>query len=188
MDNTIDFQEFINSKTILHDDTMDNTIDFQEFINSKTVIHDDIIDNYFDGLKLLIKNSSKVDIITYDKINIILLFSVSECDKNGHYYFERTLEKNCDIVSDFSFESLNKNARMSLIIGDNEYDYNKIDPFIIVSSQYNEFKFKITFNEKPNINDKIKISYRCYIMNNDDRKLFVKNRIKTKTNIYSNGL
>ena len=55
---------------------MDNTIDFQEFINSKTILHDDTIDNYFDGLKLLIENSGKVDIITYNRTNRFLLFSV----------------------------------------------------------------------------------------------------------------
>ena len=169
---------------------MNNTINFQEFINSKTILHDDTIDNYFDGLKLLIENSGKVDIITYNRTNRFLLFSVSvlECDKDGNYYFERSLERNCDIVSDFSFESLNQNARMSLIIGGNEYDYNKIDPFIIVSSQYHEFKFRITFNEEPNSNDKIKISYRCYLMNINDRELFAKNIIRTKTNIYSDGM
>ena len=106
-----------------------------------------------------------------------------ECDKNGHYYFERSLFRNNDIVSDFSFESSNENARMSLFIGGNEYDYNKIDPFIIVSSQYHEFKFRITFNEKPNADDEIKISYRCYLINSEDRRVLVRSTIKTKTNI-----
>ena len=77
---------------------------------------------------------------------------------------------------------------MSIFIGGNEYDYKKIDSFIIVSSQYHDFKFRITFNEKPNADDKIKISYRCYLMNIEDRRLFARSIIRTKTNVYSDGM
>ena len=40
-------------------------IDYQTFIKSKSIIHNDAIDNYHDGIKFLI--NSKSDVISYDK-------------------------------------------------------------------------------------------------------------------------
>lgn len=40
-------------------------IDYQAFIESKSIIHNDTIDNYHDGLKFLINSES--DVISYNK-------------------------------------------------------------------------------------------------------------------------
>lgn len=56
--------------------------------------------------------------------------------------------------------SSNSNVKMTFIIGGQEYDH--INIFLPVISQYHELKIKLIFTE-PKIEDKISILYKLFI-------------------------
>ena len=160
---------------------------YSDFIKSKIVSHNDNIDTYSDGIKHLIE--SKADIVSYNTQKNLVLFNVAvlEVDKNGDYIYEYSLERQADIIDNIHIVSSNNNVKMKFIIGGDEYDH--INTFLSVVSQYHEFKIKLLFTE-PKIDDKISICYRNYLLNSDLRKK-IKTRgniIKTDTNIYTEGM
>ena len=160
---------------------------YSDFIKSTTLSHNDNIDTYSDGIKHLIE--SKADIVSYNTQKNLVLFNVAvlEVDKNGDYIYEYSLERQADIIDNIHIVSSNNNVKMKFIIGGDEYDH--INTFLSVVSQYHEFKIKLLFTE-PKIDDKISICYRNYLLNSDLRKK-IKTRgniIKTDTNIYTEGM
>ena len=160
---------------------------YSDFIKSTTLSHNDNIDTYSDGIKHLIE--SKADIVSYNTQKNLVLFNVAvlEVDKNGDYILEYSLERQADIIDNIHIVSSNNNVKMKFIIGGEEYDH--INTFLSVVSQYHEFKIKLLFTE-PKVDDKISICYRNYLLNNDLRKK-IKTRgniIKTDTNIYTEGM
>ena len=163
------------------------TIFYEDFINSATVSHNDSIDTYSDGIRYLIE--SKADIISYNTQKNILLFNVAvlEVDKNGDYIYELSLERQADIIDNIHIVSSNSNVKMTFIIGGEEYEH--INTFISVLAQYQEFKIKLIITE-PKVEDKISICYRNYLLNSDLRKKIttIGNIIKTDTNIYTDGM
>ena len=167
--------------------SQDITIFYDDFIKSATFSHNDSIDTYSDGIKHLIE--SKADIVSYNTQKNLVLFNVAvlEVDKNGDYIYEYSLERQADIIDNIHIVSSNNNVKMKFIIGGDEYDH--INTFLSVVSQYHEFKIKLLFTE-PKVDDKISICYRNYLLNNDLRKK-IKTRgniIKTDTNIYTEGM
>ena len=160
---------------------------YSDFIKSTTLSHNDNIDTYSDGIKHLIE--SKADIVSYNTQKNLVLFNVAvlEVDKNGDYIYEYSLERQADIIDNIHIVSSNNNVKMKFIIGGDEYDH--INTFLSVVSQYHEFKIKLLFTE-PKIDDKISICYRNYLLNSDLRKKITTrgNIIKTDTNIYTEGM
>ena len=159
---------------------------YSDFIKSKIVSHDDNIDTYYDGIKHLIE--SKADIVSYNtQKNLLFNVAVLEVDKNGDYIYEYSFERQADIIDNIHIVSSNNNVKMKFIIGEEEYDH--INTFLSVVSQYQEFKIKLLFTE-PKIDDKISICYRNYLLNSDLRKKITTrgNIIKTDTNIYTDGM
>ena len=160
---------------------------YSDFIKSTTLSHNDNIDTYSDGIKHLIE--SKADIVSYNTQKNLVLFNVAvlEVDKNGDYIYEYSLERQADIIDNIHIVSSNNNVKMKFIIGRDEYDH--INTFLSVVSQYHEFKIKLLFTE-PKIDDKISICYRNYLLNSDLRKKITTrgNIIKTDTNIYTEGM
>ena len=167
--------------------SQDITIFYDDFIKSATFSHNDSIDTYSDGIKHLIE--SKADIVSYNTQKNLVLFNVAvlEVDKNGDYIYEYSLERQADIIDNIHIVSSNNNVKMKFIIGGDEYDH--INTFLSVVSQYHEFKIKLLFTE-PKIDDKISICYRNYLLNSDLRKKITTrgNIIKTDTNIYTEGM
>ena len=160
---------------------------YSDFIKSKIVSYNDNIDTYSDGIKHLIE--SKADIVSNNTQKNLVLFNVAvlEVDKNGDYIYEYSLERQADIIDNIHIVSSNNNVKMKFIIGGDEYDH--INTFLSVVSQYHEFKIKLIITE-PKIDDKISICYRNYLLNSDLRKKIttIGNIIKTDTNIYIDGM
>ena len=163
------------------------TMFYDDFIKSATFSHNDSIDTYSAGIKHLIE--SKADIVSYNTQKNLVLFNVAvlEVDMNGDYIYEYSLERKADIIDNIHIVSSNNNVKMKFIIGGEEYDH--INTFLSVVSQYHEFKIKLLFTE-PKIDDKISICYRNYLLNSDLRKKITTrgNIIKTDTNIYTEGM
>jgi len=53
---------------------------------------------------------------------------------------------------------------------------------------YEDFQIRVTFLEKPKINDEFKILLRYYLINTVDRMKLATNRIETENFIYTNGV
>ncbi len=161
------------------------TIDYKKFINSKSIKHSDDANDYFSGLKFLIQ--SEADIVTYNGIDKLLLFNISvlNIDKDGNYFYEYAINRNYDIIDNISFNSTNKNIKMTYTI--NQLEYDILNEFISISAQYSEFKLKFTFTEKPSVDDVIEIKYRNYLINSKDRELLSKNMVVTDAHKYSSG-
>ena len=172
---------------------MTNTIDLEDFLSSKKIVHGEREMNHTEGLTFFLENNQKenTDIITYNYTRRFSMLSISvlEIDKNGNYFYEYSLDRNADIVDNIRFESSsNLYAQLTYYIGGIEYLPEEIEKFVVVSAQYHEFKVRITFTEKPNLGDKFKLLFRYYLINSPDRTLLSKSRIKTKTNIYNYGM
>ena len=158
---------------------------YSDFIKSKIVSHNDNIDTYFDGIKYL--TESEADIVSYTtQKNILFNVDVLEVDENGDYIYEYSLERQADIIDNIHIVSSNNNVKMKFIIGGDEYDH--INTFLSVVSQYHEFKIKLLITE-PKLEDKISIWYRNYLLNSELRENIRKEHIiKTDTNIYTTGM
>ena len=154
----------------------------------KSTNHNDSIETYSDGIKYLIE--SKSDIVSYNTQKNLTLFNVAvlEVDKKGNYIYEYILERQADIIENIYIISSNDNIKMTFIIGGEEYDY--INTFIPILSQYHEFKLKFIFSEKPTMDDKISIYYKNYLIKSDLRKelIITKGKTRTDTNIYTDGM
>ena len=172
---------------------MADTINLEDFLSSKKIVHGESEINHTNGIRFLIENQEKenADIITYNYTKHFSMFGISvlEMDKKGNYFYEYSLDRNGDIVDNICFESCsNLNAQLSYYIGGIEYTPEEIDKFVVVSAQYHDFKVRITFLKKPNPGDEFKILSRYYLINSPDRTLLSKSRIRTKNNIYNYGM
>jgi len=163
-------------------------INYDDMINNLNILHSNTISNMTDGLKFLI--DSQCDGISYNRTREFLLSNIDvfERDNYGNYFYEYSLDRENDIIDNFNFESTNKNVKYNYIIGGYKYDINDINEFITIASQYSDFIIRITFLEKPNINDEIKMYYRVFLLETDLRNYFIKNAIKTKSILYSDGM
>jgi hypothetical protein len=172
---------------------MSDTINLEDFLSSKKIVHGEREMNHTEGLTFFLENNQKenTDIITYNYTRQFSMLSISvlEIDKNGNYFYEYSLDRNADVVDNIRFESCsNLNAQLTYYIGGIEFSPEEIDKFVVVSAQYHEFKIRITFIKKPNLGDKFKLLFRYYLINSPDRTLLSKSRIKTKNNIYNYGM
>jgi len=171
---------------------MENAINLQEFLSSKTILHSETASEFDDALRILIEDKPTADIITYNHTRHFLLSSmgVLEKDIDEHSFYEFTVEKSCDIVDNIRFETAsNLTVQLSYNIGGINYTPEELDEFVIVSSQYNNLTIRITFLEEPTADDEFNIISQYYfIINLQYRRLLETSTVITKSNIYSNGI
>jgi hypothetical protein len=163
-------------------------LDYEDVINNLKIKHSDTITNTIDGLQFLI--DSKSDGISYKRFRQFLLLNVAvlEKDTDENYFYEFILNRDGDIFDNFKLESTNENLKFSYIIGGNIYESNEINELITVAASYSHLKIRVTFLEKPNIDDEFSISYRVYLLDTETRYYLMNNIIKTKSNLYKEGV
>lgn len=170
---------------------MENTINLQDFLSSKKILHSESSYDYFTALMFLVENEKKADIITYNYTKHFLIFTIGvlEMDREGNYFYEYSPEKIGDIIDNIYFEkSSNLNIQLTYYIGGIKYTPEELNEFIFISARDHEFKIRITFLERPNPNDEFRILSRYYLINSQDRELLAKNRVITKKTIYNYGM
>lgn len=170
---------------------MENTIDLQHFLSSKKILYSETAFDYSSGIRFLVENEKNADIVTYNYTKKFGLFSIDvlQKDKEGHYFYEYSVDRIGDIVDNINVESsTNLNMQLSYNIGGFNYSYYELKQFVFISSAYHEFKIRITFLEKPNPSDEFEILSRYYLINPQDRELLRKNKVNTENNIYYNGM
>ncbi len=171
---------------------MENAINLQEFLSSKTILHSDSACEFDDVLRIIIENKPTADIITYNNTRHFLLSRMGDLEKDidEHYFYEFTVDNNGDIVDNIRFETAsNLTVLLSYNIGGINYTPEELDEFVIVSSQYNNLTIRVTFLEEPTADDEFNIISKYYfIINLQYRKLLATSTVITKSNIYSNGI
>lgn len=168
---------------------MENNIDLKHFLSSKKILHSESAVDYYSAIKFFVENEKNADIITYNYSNILSGISVLEIDREGNYFYEYTPEKIGDIIDNINIQSLtNLQIQLSYYIGGIKYTPEELNEFIFISAQYHELKIRITFLERPNLNDEFKLLSRYYLINSHDRDLLAKSRITVKNNIYNYGM
>lgn len=166
------------------------SINVHNFLDNKKILHNDSTSlTYNEGLRFFISNSNDVDIITFNNIKQFALYNIDvlKKDNDDNYYYEYSIDRIGDIVDNIKLESDTK-AVLSYNIGGYNYTYNEVDKFVIIGSQYHECKIRITFLEKPNINEEFKLHFRYYIINTNDRRLIMNNKMETDKLIYECGM
>jgi len=166
-----------------------NIINLKKFLSNKKILHSETTYTYDDAILFLIKNEQNADIITYNIIHFLPLDNVIEIDTYGYYFYEFIVKRDGDIVDNIYFESpSNLNVKLNYYIGNIKYIPEEVNEFVMVSSQYNDFKIRVTFLDKPITNDECKIILRYYLINLQDRKLLIQSNVITKNITYCNGL
>ncbi len=170
---------------------MENTIDLQEFLSTKRILHSETAFDYSSAIMFLVENEKNADIMTFNYTKHFSLFGIDvlQMDKQGHYFYEFCLERIGDIVDDITVESSkNLKVQLSYNIGGLNYTYDEIKEFVFISAAYHAFNIRITFLEKPNPDNEFKILSRYYLINLQDRQLLAKSRVNTENNIYNYGM
>lgn len=163
-------------------------LNYEDIMTNLKIEHSDIITNSIDGLQFLL--DSKSNGISYNKFRQFLLLNVAvlEKDIDGTYFYEFILNREGDIFDNFKFESTNNNIKFNYIIGSTKYESDGINELIIVAASYSSLKIRVIFLEKPNIDDEFSISYRIYLLDIDTRNYLMNNLIKTRSNLYRDGV
>jgi len=170
---------------------MTTTINLQDFLSSKRILHNKTLCNYHDALKFFIENKENADIITYKNTRHFSLLNIGvlERDADGNFYYQFSIDRHGDIIDNICYESISGiNAQLSYYIGGDKYMPEEIDKFVIVSSMYHDFQIRVTFLEKQTTNDEFKILSRYYLINPEDRKKLATSKVETENIIYSNGM
>ena len=160
--------------------------DYDTFIKSVDIIHDDSIDNINDALEFLVVKEKSVSFYTKTILKLCNI-DVMELDKQGNYIYEYTIKGYVDIINNITFTSNNKNVRMIFNVGGILYD--DINTLLMILSQYTHIKIRFYFTEKPKIGDEISLCYKNYLLIPKERKEIMNYQVvTTNTNKYSNGM
>jgi len=170
---------------------MTTTINLQDFLSSKRILHNETHCEYNNALRFFIENQDNADIITYENTRYFSLLNVSvlERDADGNFFYQFSVKRDGDIIDNICYESISGiPAQLSYYIGGDKYMPEEVDKFVIASSMYHDFQIRVTFLDKQTTNDEFKILSRYYLVNTDDRKKLATNRVETENNIYMNGM
>ena len=160
---------------------------YDTFIKSVDIVHNDSIDNINDALELLVEKEKSLSYYTKTILKLCNV-DVMELDKQGNYIYEYTIKgHNIDIVDNITFTSNNKNVKMIFNVGGRLYD--NINTLLMLLSMYTEIKLRFYFTKKPNIGDEISLVRKNYLLIPKERKELQKYQVvTTDTNKYTNGM
>ena len=81
---------------------------YDKFISDIKILHCETINNYIDALRFFIENKNNNDIITYNKRDKFLLFSVGilQVDENDNYYYEYLPKREGNIKLYISYQEI----------------------------------------------------------------------------------
>jgi hypothetical protein len=159
------------------------SMNYYEYMKDKKIVK---LDNnemsYEDKLLYLIKNED-VDFIEYQHTDRMIIFNpgLFNIDSNNNYYYEYEIDNrdSCDIIDNIKLEKISEDdITLSYRIG--PYKFEQLDEILVSLLPYYKIKFRITFNIKPNLHEKLNISYRCLLGRKNDLNKFyyITNKLK----------
>jgi len=173
---------------------MTTPINYYEFMENASIVYSNDEMNYIDAVKFFIHNrethEGEVDMFAYNNKEKFLLSSVDflQVDNNDNYFFEYTLNRDCDIMDNIEVSPKNENIKITYFIGGHQYDAQVVKEFIFVAAMYHCFKIRITFLEKPSENIEFIVHSRKYIMELELREKIMESKLTTDSNIYDQGM
>jgi hypothetical protein len=113
----------------------------------------------------------------------------TETEKYKNSYYDIEINGG-DIIDSIHFESdtLDRNYIISYHIGENTYMSGNINVFIPIALQNDTIKLRVTFINPPEPTDTFIIKSRCYLLNDEDKKIFTTNIINVQNTIYKHGV
>lgn len=171
---------------------LDNVIDFNEFMNTKKILHTQNILSPLNGLRLLLENQEEYDMVSYPHVDKVFhLANITlRIDKNGRYFHDHIVEQDCDVMDQVKVYYGTQpyvNFKLSYIIGGTEYECEKVNEIVLVSLKNNRVIIRITFLEPPHRADWYEFCYRKFLMNPENRKTLSHSTIQTTNLCYMNG-
>ena len=157
---------------------MSTIINLYDFLSKKKIIHSETATNYNDGITFFIESNIKLyaDAITYNSSRQFLINNISifEVDDKGNYFYEFSVDRYGDIIDNIFLEkSPYLKAELTYYIDGDKCLPEEIKYFVTCVSLYSGFKIRITFLEKPNLHDELKIIMRNYLLNTEDIQLLL---------------
>uniref|UniRef100_A0A6C0IR23 Uncharacterized protein n=1 Tax=viral metagenome TaxID=1070528 RepID=A0A6C0IR23_9ZZZZ len=189
----------MSNEFVRYYNTTDKYINYDEIMSNAKSIHCDNVTNSDDAYRYLLSEKD-IDMVTFNKVDKILLLNIDalRSDDNGYYFYDYYSKLGIDIVYRvdimdnirvhvYSTNNKEKPCKITYFINKDEYQYDELNEIINVASKYSYYTIRITFLEKPSVEDEIHIHSKNYVMNYDFRKTFITNNIQTKTIQYKCG-
>jgi hypothetical protein len=161
-------------------------IDLYNFLSIKTIIHNQTATDFNAGLMFLFEkiqqnqdpNNPHTHIITYNSVNHVsinnfTMLDVVDVDDSKKYCYHFYLDKYIDLIDNIILEPpiLNTTAQITYYIDNKKLLYNQLNTFVLCAGMHSEFVIRVTFLEKPNLNDEFQLKMRNYLIEPEERKL-----------------
>ena len=111
-------------------------------------------------------------------------------DQDGNLYFETSVNRDGDIVDNFSFNqsSYSTRIKVTFFIGRDEYSHSQVDEIVIAAAAYEDFVIRVTFLQTPRQDEEIELRSRYYMFHNQDRQLLKRAIVHTRNFFYGSGM
>jgi len=148
-------------------------INLKDFLNSKKILHSDTVKTVNEAYNLLFEKQNDIDIITYDFSKDFLLLGTNtlEKDTKGNYFYEFLIDG--DILENIYLKSSSDlKVELSYRIGEQLYSPKQLNQFFTASKQC---KLRVTFIEMYERIYSFQIVGKCFIVNLKDIYYLINN-------------
>jgi hypothetical protein len=173
-----------------------NVIVYKDWMATKTFSHLSFVSSAMNVLYHFAQNNTNLSHVSYDKTETIILFNVNYLTKDldGSYYIKIPFNPrfDADIIDNIKVTSTNDKMKTKIVLNCFEHSLDIVSELIITAMTYVDMYIKISFPEKPSIEDQVIISYRCYMLptltTSIDRKQLRESVIETDMFRYKEGM
>jgi hypothetical protein len=161
------------------------------FLRTGRIQHTDTTE-YVDALRELVTSQKhNVEAVTYNQKEIFQIANMLPLgvDKDGNSFFESSINRQGDIVDNFSVISkLSTQLDILFFVGKDEYRHNELDEFVIAAAAYEDFVIRITFKQTPHKDEVVELHSRYYIFNTFGRQILKSAIVVTRNCFYGSGM
>lgn len=178
-------------KTIAHRivDDEKNIIIFKDWMATKNFIHIPSVNSAREAINHIVY---KGQYLSYDNTLTFSLFNLAllSVDRDGSYYIKIPFNPrfDADIIDSINVLSTTNKITAKIILNGGEYSLDLFSELIIGTMSYVDIEFKISFSERPSIDDQIFIKYRNYILPFREIETMRESTIITDIFTYNKGI
>lgn len=176
----------------------ENQLIYKEFMKLLTVFdlkntlmeHENAESVALMSLMSLMSFDGNVDGVSYNYTTKLALFNtaVLKVDRSTRdYYFTEKIRHCADVMDQISITSTNDKIKVTVLVNGEEYPFDKLKEFILISMPYTDAQLKFAFPEKPSFFDEIEIRYRHIVLSEKNRRLLSTSKIVTDSSEYTGG-
>ena len=165
-----------------------NSINYNEFMSNKQILHADNVNDFHNALQFAIYNENVADAITYFEKKTFAINNIDVLGKmDDGYYYDYILPTYADVVDNILVEC-DKDVKIKYLLGGIEYKVGELNEHLIRSCVYHTFVIRIIFLHKPKNDTEFNIVFRNYLFNLEHRKTLALRPFITSSTIYYNGV